>query len=461
MANGSSASVKQPRKSSFLLTLSRLGNKDKHNQAVSPSLFDSSFPPSPSSFTSAQKPEGDVGALPAYLTTLANHPTFKSARAWKRFVHVRTDDLQSQRVERMIKRVRSDVAGHTSTTATTGTSSTIWKDSRRSAALSITSAIPSPLGAAPMSTSIHGVDDDVHPKTPSSRPGTAASSIRKESTIGEVEDEREDDADAEGEDEGPTTPVLARSQPQSLTSAAASVNGPATLASHIEERPETPVQRSVRDARAVESESVSSAIDTSEFTASTLPTSLETESDTDIAAAAVAVAATKTKMVGITPTPTFVSAPSATGATDLGHSSSMKRSASANPRKRVASDDSITTASKHQHQHRTHLKHHYKHRAETERALDTEAEAAFDTDIEHPSSATPPDGVANDSNGAVTDFEMIKGSTISGMISSLKQRKKKSSKKISINDFDMMRVLGKGCAGKVRNMLIVALEQQH
>lgn len=38
------------------------------------------------------------------------------ARSWKRFVRVRTDDLESVRVERAIKRVRSDIATHTSTT---------------------------------------------------------------------------------------------------------------------------------------------------------------------------------------------------------------------------------------------------------------------------------------------------------------------------------------------------------
>ena len=103
--------------------------------------------------------------------------------------------------------------------------------------------------------SIHGIDDDAHAKTPSNRPGTAASSIRKESTIGEAEDEREEDAE-----------------------------------------PTTPIQQSVRGGRTVESESVSSAIDTSESVASMLPTSPKTESDTDVAATAVTAAVVKAKM---------------------------------------------------------------------------------------------------------------------------------------------------------------------
>lgn len=350
------------------------------------------------------------------------------------------------------------MAGHTSpTTATTSTGSAIWKESRRSVEQqvpTVASAVsPSP-GSASVPASIHGTDGDARPKTPSSRPGSAPPSITKESTISEVEDEREGDADTEGEDEAPTTPVLSRSQPQSLASAAASINGAASLGGHIDERPETPVQRSIPSERAVaESESVSSAIDASESTISTLPTSPETEGDADVTAAATAVAAvavTKAQAAETTTTPTSLSAPSAAGAV-LSHSSSMKRSASADPRKRVASEDSITTASKHQHRaHHKHHHHHHKHRAEAERAFDTEAEAAFDTDIEHPSSVTPPRGVVSNAGGAVTDSELIKGGTISGMISSMKQRKKKSGKKISINDFDMMRVLGKGCAGKVR-----------
>ena len=353
------------------------------------------------------------------------------------------------------------MAGHTSPTTTTpGTGSTIWKESRRSVeqhAPSIASVVPPPPDGASTSASIHGFDDYALPKKPSSRPGTIASSIRKESTIGEVEDEREGDADAEGEDEAPTTPVVSQSQPQSLASAAASVNGTTSTINHVDERPETPVQRSVRSEHAVESESLSSTVDTTESKTSTVPTSPETASDTDALAASAAIAATtKAQAVEPAPAPTSVSAPSAAYASGLGHSSSMKRSASADPRKRVASDESMTTASKHQHQHRAHTKHHrhHKHRADPERAFDTEAENAFDTDIEHPSSITTPNGVANGANGAITDSELTKGSTVSGMISSLKPRKKKPSKKISINDFDMMRVLGKGCAGKVCNFLI-------
>jgi len=52
-------------------------------------------------------------AIAAYLTTVSNTPPLRMDRLWKRFVRVRTDDLESVRVERAIKRVRSDLAAHT------------------------------------------------------------------------------------------------------------------------------------------------------------------------------------------------------------------------------------------------------------------------------------------------------------------------------------------------------------
>lgn len=53
-----------------------------------------------------------ITSIAAYLTTISNEPQLRDARPWKRFVRVRTDDLQSVRVERAIKHSRSDVASH-------------------------------------------------------------------------------------------------------------------------------------------------------------------------------------------------------------------------------------------------------------------------------------------------------------------------------------------------------------
>ncbi|EIW87265.1 hypothetical protein CONPUDRAFT_96619 [Coniophora puteana RWD-64-598 SS2] len=55
-----------------------------------------------------------VTGLASYLTSVSNDQVFRQSRVWKRFVHVRRDDLESVRVERAIKRVRSDLAAHVS-----------------------------------------------------------------------------------------------------------------------------------------------------------------------------------------------------------------------------------------------------------------------------------------------------------------------------------------------------------
>lgn len=62
--------------------------------------------------TAALSPSSSSAAIAAYLTTLSNTPALRMDRLWKRFVRVRTDDLESVRVERAIKRVRSDLAAH-------------------------------------------------------------------------------------------------------------------------------------------------------------------------------------------------------------------------------------------------------------------------------------------------------------------------------------------------------------
>ena len=59
-------------------------------------------------------------ALASYLTSISNIASIRADRVWKRFVRVRTDDLESVRVERAIKRVRSDLAAHSSGAAGLG-----------------------------------------------------------------------------------------------------------------------------------------------------------------------------------------------------------------------------------------------------------------------------------------------------------------------------------------------------
>ena len=78
-----------------------------------------------------------ITGLAAYLTTLSNDQVFRQARPWKRFVRVRTDDLESVRVERAIKRVRSDIAAHMSSPSTVNVTmhnSSVLHDARRTGA---------------------------------------------------------------------------------------------------------------------------------------------------------------------------------------------------------------------------------------------------------------------------------------------------------------------------------------
>jgi hypothetical protein len=114
-------SIPQPpkRKSTFLNTLSRLASPARRNTTspTSPSTeindpFSSFDPSSFNTLSAAPTPSATSTGLAAYLTTISNSPTLRQTRVWKRFVRVRTDDLESVRTERTIKRVRSDLAAH-------------------------------------------------------------------------------------------------------------------------------------------------------------------------------------------------------------------------------------------------------------------------------------------------------------------------------------------------------------
>jgi len=151
------------RKSVILNTLSRLAspaskstgarnNNASHSFTTSPSSPVPSTLPTPVVSPKAEIADpffDDLGAvavgasnsanptitgLAAYLTTLSNDQVFRQARPWKRFVRVRTDDLESVRVERAIRRVRSDVAAHISSPSTVNVTmhnSSVLHDAKR------------------------------------------------------------------------------------------------------------------------------------------------------------------------------------------------------------------------------------------------------------------------------------------------------------------------------------------
>ncbi|KAI0066631.1 hypothetical protein BV25DRAFT_1412135 [Artomyces pyxidatus] len=139
------SAIPQPpkRKSAFLNTLSRLASPSSKAAGARHSNGGSRASPMPSTFASpVSSPKNEIGdpflvdtitgslgnptasasstitALASYLTTLSNDQLLRQARTWKRFVRVRTDDLESVRVERAIKRVRSDIAAHMTSPST-------------------------------------------------------------------------------------------------------------------------------------------------------------------------------------------------------------------------------------------------------------------------------------------------------------------------------------------------------
>ncbi|KAF9486596.1 hypothetical protein BDN70DRAFT_23355 [Pholiota conissans] len=84
------------------------------NSPTDGSASRSNLSSSVTSTTNNNTASSSSAAIAAYLTTLSNTPALRMDRLWKRFVRVRTDDLESVRVERAIKRVRSDLAAHVS-----------------------------------------------------------------------------------------------------------------------------------------------------------------------------------------------------------------------------------------------------------------------------------------------------------------------------------------------------------
>ncbi|KZS93531.1 hypothetical protein SISNIDRAFT_474447 [Sistotremastrum niveocremeum HHB9708] len=104
-----SATAGGKRRSSFLHTLSRLaspGPKNRPPHGLPSPAKESNEDP----FAAA--PQSTLTALASYLTIISNDQLLRVSKPWRRFVHVRVDDLESVRVERAIKRVRSDVAIH-------------------------------------------------------------------------------------------------------------------------------------------------------------------------------------------------------------------------------------------------------------------------------------------------------------------------------------------------------------
>ncbi len=363
--------VSAKRRGSFLQTLSRFGShKEKNHGNAARSSNSASQNLGLVTPTQEQHdlptdvdPHGNVGALPDYLTTLANHPTLRTSRPWKRFVHVRADDLQSTRLERQIKRVRSDVAVHSTRLDSIPHLPPLLTDSLMDPFVTRDAERGSMKLATPLKeTPIAEVDEEAAPVVSplEAQNGFLENDHRHSEFIPEVMSESQE---AE-ETVGPTLQV------------------------------------------GVEVADVGAA---SPAPASSLPREPLTSDEQE---------ATPT-----TPHQTTVSMPSqpTQPSQSQGHIRTV-RSASADPAHRLsASSDNVISTSLDASLASLSWKSPTPKQSD---GLDTDAEAAFDTDVEHP--------------------------TDSGTATPIRPRKKRVPRKVTVNDFEMMRVLGKGCAGKVR-----------
>lgn len=108
------------RRSAFFNALTRLSRKRSTTSVTASPLVS----PSPAVEKAdpfqlfAPPPRPPLTELAAYLTIVSNAPVLRQIRAFKRFVHVRSDDLESARTERPPKRLRPNIpamATHEST----------------------------------------------------------------------------------------------------------------------------------------------------------------------------------------------------------------------------------------------------------------------------------------------------------------------------------------------------------
>lgn len=327
-----SATTGGKRRSSFLHTLSRLTSPGPKNRTPH-GLPSPAKEPNEDPFVAA--PQSTLTALASYLTIISNDQLLRVSKPWRRFVHVRIDDLESVRVERAIKRVRSDVAMHLNPKG-----------------MASSASVPSSANV-----SVHAIEDLTDTDT------TTASGVRESDIQEEVEAEAEQDVF----------------------------------------KGKTPLQPPSSD----------SVLDTDVSTLAETDSAMKEEpsllDDENTAAAASMVTA------GNLPTPT----PSPAARTvDLPAEDHIAEASTKEP---PASISQPPTASSHVHR------------------IPRSASA-------DPDKATRLSRVYQSGSGSVTgdsDEPPFKRRKKDGKV------EKKPSKKVQIDDFEMMRVLGKGCAGKV------------
>lgn len=286
-------------------------------------------------------------ALASYLTTLSNEPTLKQTKAWRRFVRVRTDDLISERVERAVKRVRSDLAAHLS--------------GRQHAKSESRDTGKQDYGDAMLANGT----DTKREATRSANVSDAGSSVMKEGIAEEDEEElRENTQEANGREPSSDSHQDAPGTPKPS-------DGTSRTSMDIPGLPKT------TDSAA----SVSTPVESNAVLAARIPRSQSADPDK---------ASRLSRLFKPSPSP-------------------MK----------ADGDDS---------------------------AAEYESETQVDTEVE--SEAVGTTTMDDDSSISTSGPRRKKGRSKS-LLNNKEKSIKKSAKKVVIDDFEMMRVLGKGCAGKV------------
>ncbi|KAJ3784045.1 hypothetical protein GGU10DRAFT_359097 [Lentinula aff. detonsa] len=389
--------VAPKRKSAFLNTLSRLasptsaksGTRRSTVNGGAPSAAPSGLPTpavSPSveqndpfvSFTASSAllnaalpaPSATSTALAAYFTTLSNLQPVRQARAWKRFVRVRTDDLESTRVERAIKRVRSDLAAHVGGT----------RDKKEKGG-KMNKLIESLTSESKTSEKRAGHDHDKDEKTI-----PAADHI--------VITEEVSDEPNRREDEGKELPDVPEAKPESGSGSLAEASNGQPLTSTVPEhaKPASPTT-------------------TTEATASTADR-----------AAVVDLSSTPRASEEEPHTPAASTPPLEISATTT---SRVPRSQSADPDRRMS---------------RAY------HTSVNEGNLSS---SQTETGDESSSISTAARSVSKLARKKRKEANSSTAASLNGSGSQKELGKKKSQRKVCVDDFEMLRVLGKGCAGKV------------
>ncbi|KAL5533766.1 hypothetical protein ACEPAG_226 [Sanghuangporus baumii] len=298
--------------------------------ATLPSKESEAWDPYVSSLTAPDANSALSTALAGYLTSLANEPALKHSKAWRRFVRIRADDLISERIERAVKRVRSDLAAH--------------------------------LSAAKFQAKKAEMRDDA--------------SLAESAVL--IEPERDQDTKESSHTSGVIENIKEEEEEDVATAENVYVKKVEEIEGAAQDLPGTPRPSDTTRSSLDIPESVSTPTETNATIASRIPRSQSADPD------------------------------KATRMSRLLQLSSMKNDGD-------------------------------------ESAAEYESEAQIETEVEEARSTTTAD---DDSSLSTTDRQRRPKRSKSARLRE-RATKAKEAKKVAIDDFDMMRVLGKGCAGKV------------